>query len=78
MNRFMRGEKNIDRIAVMTPSTPGSVSTYQRMHSNESEYSIGPGTATVTGSGTISATASGGSASGLNGNGGGAGGFSNI
>lgn len=36
----MRGEKNIDRIAAMTPGTPGSTVTYQRMHSNDSEYSV--------------------------------------
>lgn len=35
----MRGEKNIDRIAAMTPGTPGSTVTYQRMHSNDSDYS---------------------------------------
>lgn len=87
----MRGEKNIDRIAIMTPSTPGSVSTYQRMHSNESDYSIGAGagTATGVGSGTISGAGSGpiascgglnntigGGVSGINGNGSGA--LSNI
>lgn len=33
----MRGEKNIDRITAMTPGTPGA---YQRMHSNDSDYSV--------------------------------------
>lgn len=37
----MRGEKNIDRITAMTPGTPGSAVTYQRMHSNDSDYSVG-------------------------------------
>lgn len=36
----MRGEKNIDRIAAMTPGTPSSTVTYQRMHSNDSDYSV--------------------------------------
>ncbi|XP_064548195.1 NAD(+) hydrolase sarm1 isoform X1 [Drosophila montana] len=37
LERFLRGEKNIDRIAAMAPGTPGVVS-YQRMHSNDSDY----------------------------------------
>lgn len=37
----MRGEKNIDRITAMTPGTPGSTVNYQRMHSNDSDYSVG-------------------------------------
>ncbi|XP_065358997.1 NAD(+) hydrolase sarm1 isoform X7 [Calliphora vicina] len=41
LERFMRGEKNIDRIAAMTPGTPGSSVNYQRMHSNDSDYSVG-------------------------------------
>ncbi|XP_037814995.1 NAD(+) hydrolase sarm1 isoform X5 [Lucilia sericata] len=41
LERFMRGEKNIDRIAAMTPGTPGSTVNYQRMHSNDSDYSVG-------------------------------------
>ncbi|XP_069968192.1 NAD(+) hydrolase sarm1 isoform X3 [Bactrocera oleae] len=43
LERFMRGEKNLDRL-VGIPSTPGSV-TYQRMHSNDSDYqqSVGGG-----------------------------------
>ncbi|XP_075164565.1 sterile alpha and armadillo motif isoform X2 [Haematobia irritans] len=41
LERFMRGEKNIDRITAMTPGTPGSTVSYQRMHSNDSEYSVG-------------------------------------
>ncbi|XP_017111802.1 NAD(+) hydrolase sarm1 isoform X6 [Drosophila elegans] len=40
LERFLRGEKNIDRIAAMVPGTPGSVS-YQRMHSNDSDYQSG-------------------------------------
>ncbi|XP_055846419.1 NAD(+) hydrolase sarm1 isoform X3 [Episyrphus balteatus] len=41
LERFMRGEKNPDRIGV-APSTPGSASvTYQRMHSNDSDYQTG-------------------------------------
>ncbi|XP_017100219.2 NAD(+) hydrolase sarm1 isoform X2 [Drosophila bipectinata] len=40
LERFLRGEKNIDRIAAMVPGTPGSVS-YQRMHSNDSDYQGG-------------------------------------
>uniref|UniRef100_A0A1I8N514 ADP-ribosyl cyclase/cyclic ADP-ribose hydrolase n=1 Tax=Musca domestica TaxID=7370 RepID=A0A1I8N514_MUSDO len=40
LERFMRGEKNIDRIAAMTPGTPSSTVTYQRMHSNDSDYSV--------------------------------------
>ncbi|KAM7357195.1 NAD(+) hydrolase sarm1-like isoform 3-T3 [Cochliomyia hominivorax] len=41
LERFMRGEKNIDRITAMTPGTPGSTVNYQRMHSNDSDYSVG-------------------------------------
>ncbi|KAH8402840.1 hypothetical protein KR222_002656 [Zaprionus bogoriensis] len=37
LERFLRGEKNIDRIAAMAPGTPG-VASYQRMHSNDSDY----------------------------------------
>ncbi|XP_017842312.2 sterile alpha and TIR motif-containing protein 1 isoform X1 [Drosophila busckii] len=37
LERFLRGEKNVDRIAAMAPGTPGVVS-YQRMHSNDSDY----------------------------------------
>ncbi|XP_055913149.1 NAD(+) hydrolase sarm1 isoform X2 [Eupeodes corollae] len=41
LERFMRGEKNPDRIG-MAPSTPGSASVnYQRMHSNDSDYQTG-------------------------------------
>ncbi|XP_073836210.1 sterile alpha and armadillo motif isoform X9 [Musca autumnalis] len=40
LERFMRGEKNIDRITAMTPGTPSSTVTYQRMHSNDSDYSV--------------------------------------
>ncbi|XP_026847980.1 sterile alpha and TIR motif-containing protein 1 isoform X2 [Drosophila persimilis] len=42
LERFLRGEKNIDRIAAMVPGTPGAVS-YQRMHSNDSDYQSGGG-----------------------------------
>ncbi|XP_070141695.1 NAD(+) hydrolase sarm1 isoform X4 [Drosophila kikkawai] len=65
LERFLRGEKNIDRIAAMVPGTPGSVS-YQRMHSNDSDYQSGVG-APVGGSGA------GGSGGGGGGGGGGAG-----
>ncbi|XP_037719555.1 NAD(+) hydrolase sarm1 isoform X6 [Drosophila subpulchrella] len=58
LERFLRGEKNIDRIAAMVPGTPGSVS-YQRMHSNDSDYQSGG--------------AGGGSGAGTGGGGGGAG-----
>ncbi|XP_070070938.1 NAD(+) hydrolase sarm1 isoform X8 [Drosophila takahashii] len=48
LERFLRGEKNIDRIAAMVPGTPGSVS-YQRMHSNDSDYQGGGGSGAATG-----------------------------
>ncbi|XP_017053144.1 NAD(+) hydrolase sarm1 isoform X3 [Drosophila ficusphila] len=48
LERFLRGEKNIDRIAAMVPGTPGSV-TYQRMHSNDSDYQNGGGSGAGTG-----------------------------
>lgn len=58
----MRGEKNIDRIITMTPSTPGSASvTYQRMHSNDSDYQ-----SSVGGSGCGSSVGGGGSSAGCN------------
>lgn len=41
LERFMRGEKNIDRITAMTPGTPSSAVSYQRMHSNDSDYNVG-------------------------------------
>nr|NP_001369041.1 sterile alpha and armadillo motif, isoform L [Drosophila melanogaster]QJC18610.1 sterile alpha and armadillo motif, isoform L [Drosophila melanogaster] len=50
LERFLRGEKNIDRIAAMVPGTPGSVS-YQRMHSNDSDYQSG-GAGAGSGAGT--------------------------
>ncbi|XP_016933916.2 NAD(+) hydrolase sarm1 isoform X4 [Drosophila suzukii] len=50
LERFLRGEKNIDRIAAMVPGTPGSVS-YQRMHSNDSDYQSG-GAGSGSGAGT--------------------------
>ncbi|XP_034658729.1 sterile alpha and TIR motif-containing protein 1 isoform X3 [Drosophila subobscura] len=40
LERFLRGEKNIDRIAAMVPGTPEAVS-YRRMHSNDSDYQSG-------------------------------------
>ncbi|XP_017074001.1 NAD(+) hydrolase sarm1 isoform X2 [Drosophila eugracilis] len=63
LERFLRGEKNIDRIAAMVPGTPGSVS-YQRMHSNESDYQSGG--------------AGGGSGAGTGGGGGGVGGSGSV
>ncbi|XP_034480546.1 sterile alpha and TIR motif-containing protein 1-like isoform X1 [Drosophila innubila] len=42
LERFLRGEKNIDRIAAMAPGTP-VVASYQRMHSNDSDYQGGGG-----------------------------------
>ncbi|XP_037935665.1 NAD(+) hydrolase sarm1-like isoform X2 [Teleopsis dalmanni] len=60
LERFMRGEKNIDRIVAMTPGTPGSV-TYQRMHSNDSDYqNSGGGSSVVVGGSGIVGTANGG------------------
>ncbi|XP_053953709.1 NAD(+) hydrolase sarm1 isoform X9 [Anastrepha ludens] len=55
LERFMRGEKNLDRLVGM-PSTPGSV-TYQRMHSNDSDYqqSVSGGSVGGGGSGGSSA-----------------------
>uniref|UniRef100_A0A1B0C6L4 ADP-ribosyl cyclase/cyclic ADP-ribose hydrolase n=1 Tax=Glossina palpalis gambiensis TaxID=67801 RepID=A0A1B0C6L4_9MUSC len=47
--RFMRGEKNIDRITAMTPGTPSSAVSYQRMHSNDSDYNVGGSNAGTTG-----------------------------
>lgn len=61
--RFMRGEKNIDRILAMTPGTPGSTVTYQRMHSNDSDYSVG-GSNSGSGSGGNGGSANGGGGQG--------------
>ncbi|XP_012157277.1 sterile alpha and TIR motif-containing protein 1 isoform X5 [Ceratitis capitata] len=64
LERFMRGEKNLDRI-VGIPSTPGSVS-YQRMHSNDSDYqqSVGGGSVSggTGGSGVVCGSSVGGAA----------------
>ncbi|XP_037900746.1 NAD(+) hydrolase sarm1 isoform X3 [Glossina fuscipes] len=49
LERFMRGEKNIDRITAMTPGTPSSAVSYQRMHSNDSDYNVGGSNAGTTG-----------------------------
>ncbi|XP_036338026.1 NAD(+) hydrolase sarm1 isoform X3 [Rhagoletis pomonella] len=68
LERFMRGEKNLDRL-VGIPSTPGSVS-YQRMHSNDSDYqqSVGGGSV-VGGSGSGVVCGSGGAGGAANGSG---------
>ncbi|XP_049314586.1 NAD(+) hydrolase sarm1 isoform X6 [Bactrocera dorsalis] len=62
LERFMRGEKNLDRL-VGIPSTPGSV-TYQRMHSNDSDYqqSVGGGSVGGGGSGVVCVSGAGGAA----------------
>ncbi|XP_054084489.1 NAD(+) hydrolase sarm1 isoform X4 [Zeugodacus cucurbitae] len=62
LERFMRGEKNLDRL-VGIPSTPGSA-TYQRMHSNESDYqqSVGGGSVGGGGSGVVCCSGAGGAA----------------
>ncbi|XP_030385508.1 sterile alpha and TIR motif-containing protein 1 isoform X3 [Scaptodrosophila lebanonensis] len=54
LERFLRGEKNIDRIAAMAPGTPGAGS-YQRMHSNDSDYqqSVGGGGGGGGGAGSV-------------------------
>ncbi|XP_059217104.1 NAD(+) hydrolase sarm1 isoform X5 [Stomoxys calcitrans] len=61
LERFMRGEKIVDRITAMTPGTPGSTVSYQRMHSNDSDYSVGGSNA---GSNCGSGGGNGGSANG--------------
>ncbi|XP_023031964.1 NAD(+) hydrolase sarm1 isoform X2 [Drosophila willistoni] len=67
LERFLRGEKNIDRIAAMVPGTPG---TYQRMHSNDSDYQQNSGS----GGGGSGGGGSGGGGVGGSGGGGGSGG----
>ncbi|XP_068142851.1 NAD(+) hydrolase sarm1 isoform X4 [Drosophila tropicalis] len=67
LERFLRGEKNIDRIAAMVPGTPG---TYQRMHSNDSDYQKNSGS----GGGGSGGGGSGGGGVGGSGGGGGSGG----
>ncbi|KRG06117.1 uncharacterized protein Dmoj_GI13152, isoform F [Drosophila mojavensis] len=62
LERFLRGEKNVDRIAAMAPGTPG-VASYQRMHSNDSDYQqSGAGGGVGGGSGSGSGSGGGGGA----------------
>ncbi|XP_062127931.1 NAD(+) hydrolase sarm1 isoform X3 [Drosophila sulfurigaster albostrigata] len=42
LERFLRGEKNIDRITAMGPGTPG-VASFQRTHSNDPDYQTNGG-----------------------------------
>ncbi|XP_032598806.1 NAD(+) hydrolase sarm1 isoform X1 [Drosophila grimshawi] len=51
LERFLRGEKNVDRIAAMAPGVPGG--SYQRMHSNDSDYQQSGGVGGGGGAGSV-------------------------